>query len=104
MGTEDSCSVAHPPPCNMSRFTLLLVLAAVAVCVSANGLGHGRPPSFTCHENGFFADYHRNCVVFYECDGGSKTTFACPEGLRFDDQHIHACLPDSKVPCPYPSR
>ncbi|XP_037790681.1 uncharacterized protein LOC119586049 [Penaeus monodon] len=86
----------------MARVAVALILAAVVACVSANGMGQGQPPKFQCVEDGFFPDYYRNCMIFYSCESGVKTTFACDPDKRFDST-LNACLPTAEVSCPYPS-
>ncbi|XP_064093324.1 uncharacterized protein LOC135206059 isoform X3 [Macrobrachium nipponense] len=61
----------------------------------------GQPPTFVCQEDGYFADFHRSCTVYYRCEGGVKQTFECPTGELFDEGKA-MCVPQEDVQCPYP--
>ncbi|KAG7164209.1 putative Chitin binding Peritrophin-A domain-containing protein 17 [Homarus americanus] len=73
----------------------------VVAGVAAYGQGMDQPPTFECHEDGYFPDYFRSCYVYYKCYQGTKTTYGCEEGKAYDVM-ANDCLPADAVSCPYP--
>merc|ERR1711915_91586 len=96
--------ISRPNSTAMSRLVLLvaLVIFVIVALVNAGSIKSGPPPSFECTEDGFFADYHRGCQVYYHCDAGVKITYGCPEGFLFNEE-VKACLKAETVSCPYPA-
>ena len=63
-----------------------------------NGAGQ---VTFSCDgkQDGFYADYVRECRQYYRCLKGEMDTYHCPAGLQFDEE-MRACILPEDVQCP----